>query len=84
MVMESNKLNLIRRMVPTLMAEELVGVQPMSDNTMSSLIKWIKSNEKPMYNQGDRIRCFARGWLRYYGTEFISQDLWISLKIKGL
>lgn len=84
MDLESCRLNLVRRAIPAMLAEELVSVQPLSGNIISDVLKWTKSTEQPVYKQGELIHDFALGWLRYYGTDFIPQDLWIRLKIKGL
>lgn len=82
--MESLRIDLIRRTIPTLMAEELTSVQPMSGDMLPAVLKLFKEYTPREYTQGERVHDFALGWLRYYGTEFISEDLWIRLKIKRL
>lgn len=74
---------IIRREMPKLFAHEMASTQPV--NISGKVLKAIweqTSNRK--YKQGELVHDFAKGWLRYYGTEFIPLDLWLKIKIKGL
>ena len=35
--------------------------------------------------QGERMHCIRRGWLRYFGTEWVPELAWVfRIKIRGL
>lgn len=31
--------------------------------------------------QGSRLHCITRGWLRYYGTQWVSEQIWLTIKL---
>lgn len=78
-------LSMIKRVVPDVMAAQLLSVQPMTDGRIFTLrAPTILANIKEHYKQGDLRHSFIHGWQRYYGTEWISNDTWIKIKVKRL
>jgi hypothetical protein len=77
-------IQMVRKITPTLMAEHLVGVQPLQDDLFKNVLRMSIVQDTQIPKQGSLIHSFIYGWQRFYGTEFISEDLWIQLKIKGL
>lgn len=35
-------------------------------------------------HQGERMHCIVRGWLRYYGTQWVPELVWLRIKMRGL
>jgi len=80
---ESIKIPIIKRMLPSISFQDIDGVQPMTEYTGQVFsFKYITG---PIhYEQGTLIHDFVCGYMRYYGTDFIPEDLWWKIKIKGL
>ena len=75
---------IIRQKLSASLVADLVGVQPMTDAGIFTL-KFREAKGEPMQPyQGQWCHDFIRGYLRYYGTEWIPERVWIKLKIKGL
>ena len=74
----------IKKVVPHIMAEQLCGVQPMSQ-PINSLFK-LRSirGGSDIVKDGTTRHSFTDGWQVAYGTEWISVDLWWKIKIAGL
>lgn len=77
-------LPIIKQIVPRLLAEEICGVQPMTE-PIDGLFKLrsIRSSIDKV-KDGELCHSFTDGWLVGYGTEWISVDLWWKIKIAGL
>jgi hypothetical protein len=65
------------KMVPRSIAQDIVGVQPMDPELLTGLMKF--TSQPTSYKQGQLIHQFGVGWLRYHGTEFISEELYEQL-----
>lgn len=76
-------LPMIRQVLPTLVAQDIVGVQPMVDGA-GEVFKLRHCIDIKESVQGGRRHSFTCGWQRYYGTQWIPEHLWINLKIRGL
>lgn len=61
---------------------DIATVQPMSKEVGEALsfLMTFKSRE-PI--QGERFHDISRGFLRYYGDQYIPEYLWIKIKISG-
>ena len=71
---------IIRKAYPQIMAEELASVQPMNGDIFSDIIKMSAVEYIP--KQNELIHDFIRGWLRYYGTQYIPERDWNWIMIK--
>jgi hypothetical protein len=72
----------IRDAMPQLLAQELAGVQPMTGAGEIFTLKKVTQKERQPH-QGEWMHDFIRGHLRYYGSQWIPQQLWIKIKLKG-
>ena len=74
---------IVKNLMPSLVASNIVGVQPMSADTGNIFkLKYIHGpNDVP---QGTLTHEFIRGYVRRYGTEDIPADIWWKIKIRGL
>ena len=79
-------IRLVRQTVPELFAKEICSVQPMNFD-LNPLFWAVEEAGKSVYfnpKQGERMHDFARGWLRFYGTEWIPEHVYFKIKLKGL
>lgn len=82
--MNKVRIPIITRIIPSILAKDLCGIQPITDMA-SDIFRLTNANRGPIvYKQGELVHSFLRGYQRYYGTSFISNELWFKLKIKGL
>ncbi len=83
------KLPLIRKVMPSLIASDIAGVQPLQENTFKHVMS-INYDSTPWLTRlentpdGTLIHEFAKGYSRVYGTELIDLDLYWKIKIAGL
>lgn len=77
------KLDNIRKVVPSLIALDLVSVQPMEPDFYTKLLQ-MKKLEGSEYKVGDRIHSFIYGYQRWDGKEFIDEQTYFEMKDKGL
>ncbi len=79
-------LPIIKKPMPRLLADDILSVSPQVDYAVQQgfSLKYYSEANPNQHNQGDSIHDFARGWIRYYGSEFIPNELYLKLKIKGL
>lgn len=77
-------LPILRKLNPQLLAKELLGVQPM-EHDHAEVFKLKRTDgvfSAP--RQGEWCHDFIKGHLRYYGTQWIPEHVWTSIKLKGL
>jgi len=66
-------------------AAELCKVQPMVAEAGNVFkIKHSVNSEPEVCFEGTQRHSFVNGWERFYHGEWISQEKWLTLKIKGL
>jgi hypothetical protein len=76
------KMPFTKQLMPKVLAEDIAGVQPMMENV--GKIFTFKNSSMFEPKQGALQHSFVEGWQCYYGTQWISVDLWLKIKIKGL
>lgn len=78
---------LIRKVLPKLVAQDLIGVQLMQDSAGEiftfKTVTYVGDNPPPPC-EGDTRHVFGRGWEIVYGGEWIPHDTWTKIKIAGL
>jgi len=65
---------LIRKAAPSLIASELVSVQPMADDTLTNFLSIRETTweeERQWLLLGDVIHDFVYGWMVYDGDDYI-------------
>lgn len=79
-------LPMIRRVMPTVIAHDLMNVQPMTGEVGKIFTLKAVTHEQieELAKEGATRHVFGRGWERFYGGEWISDDLYWKLKIKGV
>ena len=75
---------LLRTIDPRVLAQELTGVQPMTMGGHAFSLRYIESSKLPKPIQGAWRHDFLFGNQRYYGTQWIAEQVWVKIKIKGL
>lgn len=83
MKMSNTQIDEIRRAMPSIIASEILSVQPMASDILSDILK-MPVVEEIQPKQGEAKHDFINGYMNFYGTEWINADLWMKLKIKGL
>lgn len=79
---------MIRKVLPELVARDIVGVQPMQDSAGDifkyKTVTYTEDDPPPIPNEGDRRHVFGQGWQIFYGGDWISEHVWLKLKLAGL
>ena len=75
---------MIRRLIPDTFIYDLCSVQPMTGDVGDIFGIRVVPEHGENAIEGHRRHVFGRGWQVYYGTEWIPEDVWIKIKIKGL
>ncbi len=79
---------MIRKVLPELVARDIVGVQPMQESAGEifryKTVTHVEDEPTPRPKEGDIRHTFGRGWEIVYGDQWISYDTWIKIKIAGL
>jgi hypothetical protein len=85
-IMTLNRPILIPRIqTPTSLVEDIIGVQPMMDDSGENFVlKITPTYGEREYSQGDWQHSFLNGWQIYYGTDWIDIDVWWKIKVAGL
>ena len=82
--MEPVYLPVIKNIKLGIIADTIIGVQPMMNHVSNFNLKISKNCKEEAYKEGAIRHSFLDGWQRFYGGTWISIDDWWKLKIAGL